>query len=77
MATSPLSNWYNWKIRAFVLLVNVSVISIFCGIAYFFMYSSDRLGLALMGALIVAFPVSQIIIIKYVPRLFGGDKIIE
>lgn len=75
MANSPLSNWYNWKIRGFVLLVNVSVISISCAVAYYLAHDTNRLGHALMGALIVAFPVSQIIIVKYVPRLFGGDKL--
>lgn len=71
MATSPLSNWYNWKIRLFVISVNLGVIGLFLLLADT-LISDSRLRIpGFILIVLVSFPVAQFTVIKLLPSFAG------
>lgn len=67
MATSPLNNWYNWKIRLFVISVNLGVIGLFLLLADT-LISDSRLRIpGFIFSVLLSFPVAQFTVIKLLP----------
>lgn len=68
MSSRALSNWYNWKIRLFVVLTNLTVIGVFLLIANFFTGPQFRVPVFII-AVILAYPVAQLIVVKNLPAV--------
>lgn len=69
-----ITSWYNWKIRSYMLVVNLVFIGLALLISYYFGSKTTKLGEFMLAGVMVAFPTAQMFLIKTLPKVIEKTR---